>query len=310
VTQPIDTSRKSSPAENKVSEESQCAVVTENKSPYDQARDYVERFNCWNEAKTFTLLTSDEVNSYEKPFSLKMPFDDWIKLSDDLQIFETDQKSESPSEILRNTLLTNFRYPKYAYYASTSTLIVKFMPSPVHESVTDTITRGFIAAAEGLPERWDFDIAFNQNFNGFSGQYAGSCKVPDLAVEFTNAAGDCPPKFILEIGLSETYEDLLQDARLWLEGNDYVSIVVLVKFVETPKYRSPRLRTKDLVDLDFPKAPELKEHHFNMEGEYGPVSYKGIKWAGVISEAFLEVWKRDPTTRLAVMDGVRTVWSP
>ena len=116
-------------------------------------------------------------------------------------------------------MLTNFRYSKYAYDASTSTLIVKFMPSPVHESITDTIATGFIVARAGLPRSLrDFNITTNQNFRGFSRQHSGSCKVPDLAVEFTDAAGDLNPKFVVETCLSETYEELLQDARLWLEG--------------------------------------------------------------------------------------------
>jgi hypothetical protein len=92
VTRSVNTSRKSSPAANEVSH-------AEYKSPYDQARHYVERFNLWNNQKTSTLATPDEINLYEKPFSLKMSFDDWIKLRDDLQIFETDQKLEYSSEI-------------------------------------------------------------------------------------------------------------------------------------------------------------------------------------------------------------------
>jgi len=92
VTRSVNTSRKSSPAANEVSH-------AEYKSPYDQARHYVERFNLWNNQKTSTLTTSNEINLYEKPFSLKMSFDDWIKLRDDLQIFETDQKLEYSPEI-------------------------------------------------------------------------------------------------------------------------------------------------------------------------------------------------------------------
>ena len=205
-----------------------------------------------------------------------------------------------------------FRYPKYAYDASSSTLIVKLMPSPVRESITDTIATGFIVARAGLPRSLrDFNITTNENFRGFSRQYSGSCKVPDLAVEFTDAAGDLNPKFVVEIGLSETYEELLQDARLWLEGTDPVSIVLLVKFVENPKYRSPlsNQRYKDIVDLNFPEASEIKAHHFNMERDYGPVTYKGLRRAGEISETFLEVWKRDLTTGQAIQDGVRIVRS-
>jgi hypothetical protein len=80
----------STPLEEKIpSGEEPQAVVKESKSPYDQAREYVERFNHWSEGKT-----PGSLDSYEESFSLKMPMKDWNKLSDDLNIFETDQKSE------------------------------------------------------------------------------------------------------------------------------------------------------------------------------------------------------------------------
>ena len=108
VTQSINTGRKSSPAENKISHgEEQRPVATESKSPYNQARIYVEHFNCWYKAKTFSSLNSYEVGSFEEPFSLKMSFNDWMKLSDDLDILKLIKSLESHSEILRyfaNTL--------------------------------------------------------------------------------------------------------------------------------------------------------------------------------------------------------------
>jgi hypothetical protein len=157
----------------------------------------------------------------------------------------------------------------------------------------------------------DANLVTNQTFTGFEGRYAGSSKLPDLALLSRNAAGVIEPKFILEAGLSEQYEQLVQDAKLWLEGTRNVSIVVLVKFTEKPKYQCPipNVTVKDLNRLDIPKKPsEIRAEDFNLEGEYGAVTYKGLKWMGEITEAFLEVWKRNPATGLAVKDGTRTVW--
>ena len=47
------------------------------------------------------------------------------------------------------------------YNTSTSTLVVKFMLSSVHESVTDIIIREFSAAEESFSEAWDFNITSN-----------------------------------------------------------------------------------------------------------------------------------------------------
>src|SRR5436190_12308639 len=110
------------------------------------------------------------------------------------------------------------------------------MPSAIHESITSIFTRGFNSATEDLPApvRRNIVAVSNQDFNDFEGQYFGSNKTADLAVLFKNDAGDQEAKFVLEVGFSETYEDLVQDAKMWLEGTHEVSVLVLVKFEETP----------------------------------------------------------------------------
>lgn len=204
-------------------------------------------------------------------------------------------------------------FPKYSYNSSISTLIIQFMPSPVHESITSIFSDGFAIARSTLPTslRTRITAAANQEYKGFGGRYSGSNKAPDLAVEFKNAKGDLEPKFVLEVGFSETYDDLVRDARMWLEGRNDISIFVLTKFKETPKYRCPvrQLDDKDFEQLRFPKATELRTSDFNIEGEYGPATYKGFIWVGQISAAFMELWKKDPTTGLATRNGSRIVGS-
>jgi len=82
ATQSSDTGRKSSPAENKVKSNAQLLQNLNHPT--------IKPAIMWNAS------TSDEVNSYEEPFSLSMSFSDWIKLSDDLKIFETDQRFGTP----------------------------------------------------------------------------------------------------------------------------------------------------------------------------------------------------------------------
>jgi len=61
-------------------------------SAYDEARKTVEHFNRWIEGKPFSSPSLRDFQ--EEPVSvIKMSMNDWIKLSDDLNIFETDQKS-------------------------------------------------------------------------------------------------------------------------------------------------------------------------------------------------------------------------
>lgn len=260
----------------------------EPKNPYDQARTYVEGFKLWNKN-----MGSGPPGYYEEPLSIKMSTKDWIRLSDEFIIFETDEK-----------------YPKYSYNASTSTVIIKCMPSPVHDVTVRTIARGFELATADLsrPIRTRMYIATSQNFQGFRGEFSASSKTPDLAVQFKNDTGGLEVRFILEVGFSETYEELVDDARLWLEGKPEASVVWIVKFEESPRYQCPtcNLDDEEFEQLGFPEPEEIRDQDFTLTGRYGPVTYKGLTWVAPISTAFLEVWKRDPTTGAAIQDGSRT----
>jgi hypothetical protein len=81
-----------------------------------------------------------------------------------------------------------------------------------------------------------FKDSRNRRFHGFKGQYQDSRKSPEFAVDFMNPQGSVGVNFVLEVGVAETYDDLVENAKLWLEGMDTVSLVMLVKFVETPNY--------------------------------------------------------------------------
>jgi hypothetical protein len=59
----------------------------------------------------------------------------------------------------------------------------------------------------------------NQEYDGFGGRFSDSNKIPNLAMAFENHQGDLLPGFVLEIGFSESYGKLIQDARMWLEGS-------------------------------------------------------------------------------------------
>ena len=82
-------------------------------------------------------------------------------------------------------------------------------------------------------------------------------------------------------------------------------MAVLVKFYETPKYKRPHLDDKEI--KQFPDTTEIPDQPFVFEGEYGPVKFRGLTWVGCISEAFMEVWRRDPATGTALQDGNRMV---
>lgn len=128
-------------------------------------------------------------------------------------------------------------------------------------------------------------------------------------MKFADENGDLDPKFVVEVGCSESYLDLVQEAILWLEGDPRVSVVVIVDFEEKPPFRCP---TRDLDDkklemLGFPDRADAEDQQFVSQGDYGPVTYKGLDWTGRFSTVFAEVWRRDPESGFATQSGDRVV---
>ena len=133
-----------------------------------------------------------------------------------------------------------YRYPKSCYNASTSTLIIKRMRLPVHESIMPTFCLGSVEAlrTSQVLVRMISSVMRGQTFEGFERRYSGSLKVSDLALVSEDVTGLLKPKFILEAGPSETYKDLIQDVKRLIEGNHNVYAGFL-RFEETPKYQRP-----------------------------------------------------------------------
>lgn len=226
----------------------------------------------------------------ERPVSLNLSSKEFTRLLEDTGYERSEQ-----------------RYPRYSFDALTSTMIVQCMPSPVHELIPSIFLQELHESLANLPATLKSRIhtAGTEDMRGFQGKYAGSQKAPDLSIKFRDADGKRRLKCVFEVGFSENYEDLVQDARRWLEGKESVVLVILAKYEEIPRYQNPfkNLSDTQLEDLDLPDSRELEEDDFDLEGEYGPVVYKGLRWVGKISSALLEIWRRDPLTKLAERDG-------
>jgi len=160
------------------------------------------------------------------------------------------------SSPLRTYLLNSVRIPRYSYNSSSSTLTFQPISSSIHASVISTIHEGFSIACRSLPLHVQdrMNIARDQRYKMFGGIYTGLKKVPDLALDIKNDIGVREVKFVAEVGFSETYEQLVQDAKLWLEGSETVSLVMLVKLEEDPCYRCPirNLTESEFAELELP----------------------------------------------------------
>ena len=127
-------------------------------------------------------------------------------------------------------MLNKLRFSSYSYNSATGKLTTQCAPSPVHENLVSTIFTGFTTAVGTLPLliRYSISVVTGNEFTEFKGVYSFSKRIPDLAIKASNNRGVTYIKFALEVGLSETYEELLEDVRLWLEGTSTVSIVLII----------------------------------------------------------------------------------
>ncbi|PUU77483.1 hypothetical protein B9Z19DRAFT_891396, partial [Tuber borchii] len=202
------------------------------------------------------------------------------------------------------------KFPNYSYDTSRSLLFTEYMAGPLHEKLVSMIHKGLNIAESQLPSsiRTKIQVVRNQKFIVHNGVHKGSEKVPDLAFQVTNNKGKMEVKFVLEVGVAETYEKLIEDARLWLEGTKTVSLVMLVKLEETPVYKCPirDFTEETLAKINFPPFNKIPEQDFLLASPFGPAVFKEFTWVGEIS-GFFEFWKLDPVTKLATCISTRMV---
>lgn len=78
----------------------------------------------------------------------------------------------------------------------------------------------------------------SQRVRGFAGQYQGNKKEADMLFTYEQQNRKILYTCAIEIGFSETYEELIEDVRLWIKGQHDAKTVILIKVVKDPPYRS------------------------------------------------------------------------
>ena len=178
-------------------------------------------------------------------------------------------------------LLNSVRIPRYSYNSSCSTLTFQPWLNSIHGKLISTISEGFDSACLSLPPSIQDRVSIfrNHRYIIFKGIYTGSERVPDLALDIESDMGVSEVKFVAEVGFSETYEGLIQNAKLLLEGKKTVSLVMLVKLEKDPCYWCPmqNLTESEFGELVFPTVKEIRYQPFTISGSYGPAEYKGFE---------------------------------
>lgn len=154
-------------------------------------------------------------------------------------------------------------------------------------------------------------VVGGQRVGAFSGAYEGSKKEPDVLFKYRQQDHHVSYTAVVEVGLSETYEELMEDVKMWIEGTHDLRTVILIKVEEDPRYQSPtsKLDDDEIMALVFPHHRDLDPSMVVLEDpndSFGPLQLNDLTWVGKMC-IFLEIWKRNETTSDAKQQGPRMV---
>ncbi|OAG34061.1 hypothetical protein AYO21_11781 [Fonsecaea monophora] len=245
----------------------------------EQARAFLQQF--------YNLKSTATNYDLEKVFVCKISEIEWLVLCHEFNL--DDERRQA--------------WPRFSFNSHTSTLKIYAMQSCFHDGVITFLRDHFIILFHRvLPQQLRKRVKIHTTVEEevFEAEYEGSFKIPDLGISLRkNDSPERELQWVLEVGFSETYEDLQEDMRLWLTGQPTCSMAVLINITESPAYRCPLDFDLDICDeLNIPRdSPrQIKEGDFSLQGDYGPVEFKGYQWVGQISEVYLETWTRNPRT--------------
>ena len=188
------------------------------------------------------------------------------------------------------------------------------MPSPVYETLASPFYGSNTIAIQDLRSEvaGQIDVVGNQRVGAaFAGAYDGSRKEPDVLFKYEGQDSNVLYTAVVEIGLTETYKELIDDVKLWIEGNRDIRTVILIKVEENPHYSSPtsKLEDNEVKDLGFPDYRDLRTSMVSLKDpnkSFGPLQINNLVWVGEMG-VFLEIWKRDTINGEAKQQGTRSV---
>jgi len=148
---------------------------------------------------------------------------DWVSVTIPLPIFKE-----------WNGKFKDWDHLHYEYDVSTERLLIKCMPSNIHESIPSNflVQVGLETLNLSDSAQEALRTGSSTNFNGFNypNMNKGAKKEADAYLKVQSRRH---PAVVVESGWAESERDLLEDARLWLLGTSPpVARVILVNYVE------------------------------------------------------------------------------
>ncbi|KAK9350113.1 hypothetical protein V1523DRAFT_420803 [Lipomyces doorenjongii] len=197
------------------------------------------------------------------------------------------------------------RYPYMEYNSLTEIVTVVTVPNSVHEVAAYELNVDIIAGAndylsEHAPELLDHILPLGSTTTtDFEGDYANSSKQPDGGIIYSAIDDDCLT-IAIEVGLSQSYKSLCDVKDMWINGH-HVKVCILVCINESPRFKNPKSAYNDIEDVRAETATMKQSADepmgwYTSHGYYGPIFYRGHRWTGEMSEAWIEIWRAGSTS--------------
>ncbi|QSS52747.1 hypothetical protein I7I53_08476 [Histoplasma capsulatum var. duboisii H88] len=259
-------------------------------SPRDNCRD--------NEDEEFSSLSEEQLKQvYAGVYPTDFP-------REAIRLKSTRQEYSLLSGKFSNPESDKGKIKRLRFNRGLSATSILHRPTPIHESLIETTRKEF---TDHLSSNVSMPLVMTSNSTFFIGADDSDTIefVPDLAISSTSQR----PFLVLEVGVSEKYDDMLETAKTVLSQSPTTKFSIIIKLIEKPLFRSP-LKLSDYLfkprsDIPIPSPPTIKDCYSSDTDPEGPIMINGLRWVGKIS-AFWEIWGRDATGN-PVIKGQR-VW--
>ena len=111
-----------------------------------------------------------------------------------------------------------------------------------------------------------FKSIHNIGLRDFKDKWNGSFRKPDFVIAWKKDGGGTDVHTIIEVGSSQSNNQLREVMRLYLEGLPQISRVILIDIIEAPKYVQPK-------NFNIDELKNVKNTEFQVDSEQGPVCY-------------------------------------
>ncbi|KAK9235014.1 hypothetical protein V1525DRAFT_349106 [Lipomyces kononenkoae] len=191
-------------------------------------------------------------------------------------------------------------YPRLLYNWTRQVVTIVTAPTRLHEDTSQAILSSLFNRVQSILQRERIHLG--------TGQSLGSSTGPTTLIEDGHSYYEMEPdgviffetqdatefKVVIEVGVTQRYDSLLEKARKWL-CDQRCRIVILLAFNESERYCAPRnhisLSRRERNDM----VVQMRRHWLSPSfSQFGPLEFRRHIWLNEISEAFVEVVRNDP----------------